>query len=265
MVTFLMMMKWFLKMRNLFGDMAERSIEVIRTYSAGRFLFGAFSGGKDSVVIKELCRMGNIPVEWHYHVTTLDPPELVRFIKRAHPDVKFDIPAMPLLKRLSVKGFPTRIRRWCCAEYKECKANPDEVWIMGVRAAESPRRAKQWREFMVRDNGLRAINPILHWRDEDVWSFIYERKISYCGLYDQGFKRLGCVGCPMSGDGRKVQFRQWPHFERAWRKAFRELWDTGRPSLARYGSADEMFEWWMKSATKPEDDTCFGFTEMYSL
>ena len=43
------------------------------------------------------------------------------------------------------------------------------------------------------------INPIIDWEDEDVWEFINQYEIPYCSLYDEGFARLGCIGCPMSG------------------------------------------------------------------
>ena len=43
-----------------------------------------------------------------------------------------------------------------------------------------------------------VLNPIIDWDDSDVWEFIHEYKVPYCELYDQGYKRLGCIGCPMS-------------------------------------------------------------------
>jgi len=35
---------------------------------------GAFSGGKDSIVLHEIARRSGVRVEWHYHNTTIDPP-----------------------------------------------------------------------------------------------------------------------------------------------------------------------------------------------
>ena len=45
----------------------------------------AFSGGKDSCVILELAKMAGGRFEAHYNCTSVDPPELVRFIKREQP------------------------------------------------------------------------------------------------------------------------------------------------------------------------------------
>jgi len=69
--------------------------------------YGCFSGGKDSVVIKELARRAGVRIVWHYNVTTIDPPELVRFIRREHPDVAFERPKHPFFVEMRTHGFPT--------------------------------------------------------------------------------------------------------------------------------------------------------------
>lgn len=53
----------------------------------------AFSGGKDSVVCKALLEMAGVKYDAHYRVTSVDPPELVRFIKKEHPDVERCVPS----------------------------------------------------------------------------------------------------------------------------------------------------------------------------
>lgn len=114
-------------MRDLFGDKVERAIELLRMYQPkDRPYYGCFSGGKDSCVIKEIARLAGTseypgaPVNaiWHYNVTTIDPPELCRFIKREHPDVSWEVPKVNFFDRAVVIGFPTRRLRWCCEEYK---------------------------------------------------------------------------------------------------------------------------------------------------
>lgn len=275
-------------MKDLFGDKVERAIELLRMYQPNdRPYYGCFSGGKDSCVIKEIARLGNIDVVWHYNVTTIDPPELCRFIKKHHPDVVWGVPKENFFKVLVRKGFPTRTTRWCCSIFKESKPPRGSVLIMGVRAAESVRRAKAWREFTASNkNKSYFVNPILSWTDSEVWGFLKGRNIPYCSLYDEGWKRLGCVGCPMS-DNRQREFVRWPHMERMWRKAFSDLWDRRKGQLApirRYdpvkedwekqlepwlgerfwGSADEMFEWWLSNEPYPKENECQGILEFYS-
>ena len=43
------------------------------------------------------------------------------------------------------------------------------------------------------------LNPIIDWTDDDVWRFLNENNIPHCSLYDEGYARLGCIGCPLSG------------------------------------------------------------------
>ena len=47
----------------------------------------AFSGGKDSQVIHELCRMAHVKFKAYFYQTSVDPPELLRFIRTNYPGV----------------------------------------------------------------------------------------------------------------------------------------------------------------------------------
>jgi phosphoadenosine phosphosulfate reductase len=262
-------------MKDLFGDKVERAIELLRMYQPkDKPYYGCFSGGKDSCVIKEIARLGGIDVVWHYNVTTIDPPELVRFIKREHPCVKFEIPKVPFFKMAEKRGFPTRRARWCCEEYKETRTPIGEVMIFGIRASESARRAKLWKEVTAHSKTHQyVVSPILNWQDYEVWRFIKQRNLPYCELYDEGFKRLGCVGCPMSSN-RANELTRWPHFHRAWRRLFQEVWNARQGSTQRDGrnwfgdrhfdSADEMFDWYLSNNGVPKDYECQGILDMYS-
>lgn len=66
---------------NIFGsryDKVKMALDRIRTFVPDEGYFVAFSGGKDSVVIKALCDLAGVRYDAHYNVTTVDPPELVR-------------------------------------------------------------------------------------------------------------------------------------------------------------------------------------------
>lgn len=68
------------------------------------------------------------------------------------------------------------------------------------------------------------INPIIDWTTDEVWEFIKEYKIPYCCLYDEGFKRLGCIGCPMGTKTmREYEFERWPKYKNLYMIAFEKM------------------------------------------
>lgn len=64
------------------------------------------------------------------------------------------------------------------------------------------------------------ISPILHWDEKDVWEFLDIMEVPHCPLYDEGWKRLGCINCPMAAPKQKaIENQRWPHVKRNWIKA----------------------------------------------
>lgn len=54
-------------------------------------------------------------------------------------------------------------------------------------------------EFCYRTQKM-LLNPIVDWTDEEVWEFLNEVvHAPHCCLYDEGYTRIGCIGCPMAG------------------------------------------------------------------
>jgi len=251
---------------SLDSDLAE-SIEIVRANAPadGSPYYGLFSGGKDSVALREVARIAGVAVEWHYNVTTIDPPPVVRFIQRHHADVRWVRSKHgPFFRRAAeVKGFPTRRSRWCCQEYKESRVPSDRVLLMGIRAEESARRAARWKNVQTHwRSGATVVNPLLLWDSEELWQFIRGASVPYCSLYDEGFHRLGCVGCPMArARGKRLAFNRWPKFEERWRYVFRRTWErrhgtTQRDGRPWFGDAyfhdwEEMWQWWLSDAGLP--------------
>ena len=71
------------------------------------------------------------------------------------------------------------------------------------------------------------VNPIVDWTDDDVWEFLKGNNIPYCSLYDEGFTRLGCIGCPLSGSKNMIRdFERWPKYKELYIKAFQRMIDN---------------------------------------
>ena len=258
-------------------ELTAQAVLTLQTFEPkDRPYWGCFSGGKDSIVIKEIARLAGVNVEWVYNQTTIDPPELIYEMREHHPDVRWMKPEMNFFSAVVQHGFPTRRNRWCCRVFKESCSPIGATLILGVRAAESPRRRATWKTVTHHTvTKTNAIAPVVAWTDDDVWAFIRGRGLPYCSLYDEGFHRLGCIGCPMAGPGRKEQFTRWPGYKRAWRRAFRLLWEkrAHKPQRgggdwfgsARFANWEKMWEWWLNDDPLPgEKDECQGMLDLWS-
>jgi len=241
---------------------------ALRMHDDGYYL--AYSGGKDSGVILKLAELAGVKFTPHYNVTTLDPPELVRFIKRVHPEVIFNRPKMHMLNYMvnHCNGLPTRLGRWCCEVYKE-QGGKGMAKIIGVRAAESARRKGLWKPVLAQRGGGRMFCPIIYWTDADVWEFHRLYDLPYCSLYDEGFKRLGCIGCPMAGSKQiRADFARWPGYERLFKRKTKEFFEKWRDVPTRAGKPryfayhknwEGYWEWWLSGVRhEPEQYECQG-------
>lgn len=77
-----------LKEMTLYGEVDKVKIACarLRLHEPPEGYYVAFSGGKDSCVALDLCKRAGVNYDVHYSVTTVDPPELVYFIRKYHPD-----------------------------------------------------------------------------------------------------------------------------------------------------------------------------------
>lgn len=260
-------------------DKIERAIQNLKMFEEtalrmnpdGYYL--AFSGGKDSQAVFHLAQMAGVKFTAHYHVTTVDPPELVHFIRKEYPEVSMEKPEESMWKLIIKKGFPpTRKVRYCCSELKE-RGGEGRFVITGVRWAESRKRknrglaeirgAESAKVLLLNNDndekrrliescvmkGKRVLNPIIDWTDEEVWSFIYHYVHRYCCLYDEGFTRIGCIGCPLASvRKREKELARYPGYKSAYLKTFGEMLKSRKQRHLEedtWESAEDVYLWWM--------------------
>ena len=171
----------------LFGvrDKVKDALDMLREFEPEDGYYLAYSGGKDSTVLLDLARRSGVKFDAHYNLTTVDPPELVYFI-RTQPDVIIESPGKTMWELIVEKRMPpTRHVRYCCEVLKE-RGGVDRRTLTGVRRAESSRRSKRQQVERCTKYGSKTyIHPIFHWSDEEVWQYIRERELPYCSLYDE--------------------------------------------------------------------------------
>lgn len=248
-------------------------------------LMVTYSGGKDSQVLVALAERAGINFEVVSSHTTADAPETVYFIREQFKEmeergIKCSI-IMPQYKGKPVSMWtlipqklmpPTRRFRYCCAVLKE-NVGRNRFIATGVRWAESSRRKnsrgvmelmhrdKEKRIILMSDNdekrqlfetcnvkGKMTVNPIVDWTDDDVWDFAHSEHLPMNPLYCEGWRRVGCIGCPLatrgadSGSfcaGRSTKSSTFQHLTKCWSKERNDL-NTKKIALRQMtGRTDE--------------------------
>ncbi|MDD5013823.1 MAG: phosphoadenosine phosphosulfate reductase family protein [Atribacterota bacterium] len=243
-------------------DRVQVAIERLKSFEPPEGYYLAFSGGKDSIVCYELCKMSKVKFDTHFNFTTVDPPELVKFIKDNYPDVEIHKPGISMFKLISKKLMPpTRRVRYCCEFLKE-RGGSGRLVVTGIRSQESYKRTKRRMvESCYKDITKRYINPIIDWTEYDVWEFIKQKELKYCSLYNEGYKRIGCVLCPMQTKRMKlVDIKRYPKFYRAYLLAFKNMLDQRKlkNKKTEWKTPEEVMDWWINEPSKQKQDTLFN-------
>lgn len=107
-----------------------------------------------------------------------------------------------------------------------------------------------------------ALNPIIDWSDYEVWEFIRAYKLKYNPLYDKGYKRVGCVGCPMSSR-QKQEFNYYPKFKANYIRACQKFVDSHKDIAERlkWRSGEDMFAWWVSGKAIQKDSGQMTFED----
>lgn len=249
-----------------------------------------YSGGKDSDVLLHLAGKAGIPYEVLHSLTTADAPETVYHVKSTFRRLELqgvpctiDTHKTPDGRNVTMWNLiprklmpPTRLMRYCCTELKE-GGGKGQFIATGVRWAESVKRKKRGmlevqhkninkKLTLMNDNdesrmafescqlkGKRVVNPIVGWQEADIWDYVSAEHICMNPLYDCGWKRVGCIGCPMAGKHRITEFARYPKIKAAYVRAFdrmlAERQKRGLPSDWQTG--DDVMHWWMEDGVLP--------------
>ncbi|MCK5604515.1 phosphoadenosine phosphosulfate reductase family protein, partial [Candidatus Pacearchaeota archaeon] len=208
-----------------------------------------------------------IKVDFHHHLTTVDPPELIQFGRKHHPETIIHRPEKTMWQLIQEKGPPLRSKRYCCELLKE-HGGKGRVVAVGLRWYESKSRSKYG---MVQTyKGKKLVSPIVDWNDYQLWEYIRQENIPYCALYDESeITRVGCVICPVVNlKKREWEAKRWPKLYEQWRRSIiksfpnisqkdKDRWNIKTPE-------DAWNLWWSGEWKDDSDDgqECFRFEEV---
>lgn len=133
-------------------DLLRKAERLALAYDPADGFFLAFSGGKDSQCLYHVARLAGVRFKAHMNLTSVDPPEVIRFVKSEYPDVDLAKPSDSIYNVAVKKGMlPTRRVRWCCEKYKE-SAGAGKVTLKGEEEKRWPHVKRWW---------IRAIKKML--------------------------------------------------------------------------------------------------------
>lgn len=249
-----------------------------------------YSGGKDSDTIRILAELAGVRYDLVHNLTTVDAPETVRYVKAVGATierppktmwqliVEKGIPPTRIARYccscLKEKGGygrvkVTGVRR---AESASRAANCDYIKIVGKPNTVQKAAAELGADFRVTPKGgiilhgdtdvnhklvdefhsktSTMINPIADWTDEDVWEFLHYHGCESNPLYQVGYKRIGCVGCPMASKRHRIaEFERYPVYRANYIRAFERMLERGRERGKIYRlnwrTGEEVMDWWL--------------------
>lgn len=174
---------------------------------------------------------------------------------------------------------PTRRIRYCCNVLKE-HYGKDTFIATGVRSSESAKRKnrtsferngynkatmeqftdeimlnndndekRRVNELCMKRNKM-IVNPIIDWTTDDVYEYVHANNIKLCELYQCGYSRVGCVGCPMAGKAsREKEFADFPTYKNNYIKAFDRMLENrkqkGLQTEGKWTDGQAVFDWWI--------------------
>lgn len=185
---------------------------------------------------------------------------------------------------------PTRWQRYCCKVLKEA-STPNRMCLTGVREAESTKRRGRdifnirnkktslqfsldhasevfqesqeiqddaWDCTLIKEmkaNGEVVVTPMYYWTDDDIWTYIKDNNIDVNPLYARGYKRVGCIGCPLATHKQMLkEFEDYPKFKQAYILAFERMIEAreAKGKITRgngyhnWTDGEAVFEWWLE-------------------
>lgn len=196
------------------------------------------------------------------------------------------------------KGMlPTRLVRFCCEALKETYGARERL-VTGVRKDESTNRKQNQGVITIMKKGLTKevadnpnfsktpkggvvllnydndeavqtvytcfrtnkvlVNPLINWTDDDVWRYIREEKIPVNPLYECGFDRVGCIGCPMAD--RRREFELYPKFRERFIRIADKLVEIQKEKKGKdYDGAENGLKYFKRWMEDPNVDGQFSF------
>lgn len=197
-----------------FKEKVDRAFDLISLYfqKYGDGLVIANSLGKDSAVVWDIAKRVSPKIRGFIITTRLKPPETIKFMEE-------EVARFPELQIFSnneamngnLYAFDPDL---CCFKLKVIPVREAiqkmsaQCWVTGLRCTEGRTRV-DFQEVEERDEGLIKLNPILTWKEREVWQYLALRRVRVNPLYGEGYRSLGCLPCSHIIRGGEERSGRW--------------------------------------------------------
>ncbi|MCX6286213.1 MAG: phosphoadenylyl-sulfate reductase [Bacteroidetes bacterium] len=186
----------------------ERALEYFNTLFPGQCIFSTSLGAEDQVLTEIIA--SSFP---SIRIFTLDTGrlfqetyELIRITEQKYnkkievffPDYN-SVENMVNSKGINLFYDSVENRKECCnirkIEPLSRSLKGMKVWITGQRREQSLVRSGVQMVNFDKVRKIIKLNPLINWKEEDIWSVIRTKKIPYNSLHDKRFPSIGCLPC----------------------------------------------------------------------
>lgn len=108
----------------------------------------------------------------------------------------------------------------------------------------------------MKENNEVVVNAIYYWDTQNIWQYIKDNNITTNPLYEKGYTRVGCIGCPLATYSKVLkEFSDYPKYKQAYLKAFEKMLevrkaagmcDQDKEGYHKWTDAETVFEWWIE-------------------
>jgi phosphoadenosine phosphosulfate reductase len=202
------------------------AVELLLAHVAQAYapaVFASSFGAEDMVLLDSIAR-ARLPIR----VFTLDtgrlPQETHDLIdrSRAHYGIAIQIytpqsdAVQSFVHEHGTNAFydSVALRQQCCSIRKSeplrRALSGARAWITGLRRAQGVTRQAIGIEERDATHGLPKFNPLADWSEDDVWTYLRERRVPWNALHDQGYPSIGCAPCTRAVQpGEDIRAGRW--------------------------------------------------------
>lgn len=91
-------------------DLLRKAEKLALAYDKENGFFLSFSAGKDSQCLYHIAKIAGVKFKAHMGLTSVDPPEVIKFCREQYPDVDMIKPKISIYNQARKEGMlPTRL------------------------------------------------------------------------------------------------------------------------------------------------------------